>query len=130
MKQSPLRVTACFFLGFLAGISFIGSVLPFFLSLALQIPSLVTLVEVDRYTVPLACVWAVCGGLLAWLGGARAGMLVLGACGLGSGVFLGLATLDTAPASVVVVSGLAGLAYGSGGGALLGKIFPRVAKRG
>jgi hypothetical protein len=128
MGRSPLRVTLCFFLGFITGISFLSSILPFLVAMALDIPSLAVLVEVDRFTVHVALLWAICGGLLAWIGGPRAGAFVLGTCGLASGLFLGFAGLGGTPMPVAA-SAAAGIAYGSSAGALLGHVFRKPAPK-
>jgi hypothetical protein len=124
MKRNPLRLTASFLLGFLAGLSFLSGVLPFLVGTALGIPSIGILMEVDKFTRPVAVVWGVCGAGLPWTGRPRTGALLFGACGLLSGLFLGVFPLGGEPA-IVGVSALAGLAYGGSGGLLLGNIFAK-----
>lgn len=123
MKRNPLRVTGAFFLGFLAGVSFVTGVLPFAVSTALGVPSLDVLLDVDRFTVPLGAVWGICSAVLGRWGGPRLGVLLLGSCGLASGLFLGFAALGGSPSPLLAASAT-GLVYGGSGGVLLGKIFP------
>lgn len=119
-----LKVMASFFMGFVAGIGFNGTILVFAIAIFLGDESPVFLISAKQWMVHTALFWGIAAGALTWFGGARAGLLILGGCGLLSGAFVAGAGGDWSVPHMVA-GGLAGLLYGGIGGYILGRVFTR-----
>lgn len=121
-----LRVMGSFFMGFIAGVGFVGTILSHAIAIILNDTSPFVSISIDRWTVHTGILWGLGAALLTWFGGMKKGLLVLGVIGVSSGAFLAGQASDW-DSAYMLVGGLAGLIYGGGGGMLLGKVFDRAA---
>ena len=122
MQRGPLRALfgACL-LG-VAGISLISGVLPVIISRLFGINSFEIMLYVRGFVIPMALVWAVSGGIVGWRGGALFGGKVMGACGLITGLVVGMFAVG-GDGLLILISTLSGLVYGTVGGLIVGKAF-------
>lgn len=123
IQQSPLRAIFGFFIGIVTGVSLTTGVLPTVLSIVFEINSFETMIVIRGLILPVIIFWAIGGAWLGWQGGAQTGGLILGVCGMISGLFLSLLVFNGA--LLVLVSALTGLIYGGVGGLILGRVFPK-----
>lgn len=124
MKRGGGRVAAGAIFWAFAGMSFTTGVLPSVIDMTLDMTSLDVHLRVGAFTTLMTLAWAAAGAVVGWVGGRGPSTLLLGGCGLLSG--LALASWGIAEGtSYLLVSGLAGLFYGGVGGLILGSVFPR-----
>ncbi len=123
MQRSMLRVLFGFAIGGFAGISMATGILPFVIGQLTELTSFEVLIFVRTFTLSVALLWAIGGGMIGWYGGLQMGTIILGVCGILGGLILGAFAMS-GDAFVIAVSILTGLIYGGLGGALFGRIFP------
>jgi hypothetical protein len=109
-----------------AGISLTVGIFPAFVSQLFGVNSFEALLDVRRFVMPLALLWAIGGGIVGFQGRPYSGLVVVGSCGFASGLILGAFALGAGPLLVVATT-LSGLVYGGLGGLLLGKAFHNMA---
>jgi hypothetical protein len=125
-QKSVFRVlVGAGFIG-VAGISLTVGIFPVFVSRLFGVNSFEALLQVRGFVIPLALLWAVGGGIVGFQGRPYPGLVVVGSCGLVSGLVLGAFTLGAEPLPVIATA-LSGLVYGGVGGLLLGKAFDNIA---
>jgi hypothetical protein len=110
----------------MAGISLAAGILPIIFSWLFGINSFEVMLEFRGFIIPVALIWATAGGFVGWQGGAKFGGMIIGGCGVITGLILGFFGLDGS-LSLILVSMLSGFVYGAIGGLILGKAFPSVA---
>jgi hypothetical protein len=108
----------------MGGLAMANSIFPLLLVRLLEEIPLQILINVRDLGLPLALLWAMGGALVGWLGGMRAGALIIGLCGLASGYWLS-AVAAQGDAVLVVWGILIGLLYGFPGGLIMGRVFPK-----
>ena len=124
MKRGGGRVAAGAIFWAFAGMSFTTGVLPSVSAMTLEMTSLDVHLRVGTFTTLMTLAWAAAGAVVGWVGGRGPSTLLLGGCGLLSGLALGGLGIGEGTA-YLLVSGLAGLLYGGVGGLILGSVFPR-----
>ena len=125
MQQSIWRVIVAALVCGVGGLSLTNTFFPIALARVVEEISLVSLANVRGMTLFVALMWAIAGGIVGWYGGSRIGGLVMGICGVASGLLLGIIA-DSGPLLILVGAGV-GLVYGMPGGWLMGRVFPDAA---
>ncbi|GAB6061866.1 hypothetical protein [Deferrisoma palaeochoriense] len=120
----PIRASFGLILGTAAGVSLLTGIIPWVLGMLLPVDSLWIRIQVGGYMNFVAAVWAVVGALIGAFPGSRSGSGLLGAAGLATGLTLARALPD-AHWTVVALGAATGLAYGSVGGFLVGRVLER-----
>jgi hypothetical protein len=125
-KRSIWRALFSALVGGMGGISLTATILPYLIAQFLGRISLEAIVNMRSLSLLMALLWAIGGGIVGWLGGARTGAIVIGLCGLVTGLTL---SLIAAPDNLLVlaVGGVIGLLYGLPGGFIMGRVFPKPA---
>lgn len=125
-KRSIWRALFGALVGGMGGVSLTATLLPYIIAQFMGRISLEAVVNMRGMALLMALLWAIGGGIVGWLGGERTGAIVLGLCGLATGLTLALIAAPDNP--LVIVLGLAvGLLYGAVGGFIMGRVFPRPA---
>lgn len=125
-KRSIWRVLFSALVGGMGGVSLTATIFPYLIAQFLGRISLEALVNMRSMALLMALLWAVGGGIVGWIGGVRTGIVVLGLCGLVTGLTLSLIAAPDNP--LVIAVGLAiGLLYGVPGGIIMGRVFPKPA---
>ena len=124
MERSFLRALFGAGLIGIAGVSLISGIFPIMVSQFFGLNSFEVMLTVGSFVIPLALIWAICGSVVGWQGGAYTGLLVVGGCGIVSGFVLGAIAVQGS-LLLILVSILSGLIYGGIGGLIVGKAFPR-----
>lgn len=119
-----LRYTLGLILGGCAGLSLTTTVLPMALSTAGLGESFLLRWELAGYAAHTVIAWAIGAWFIARVGVAWTGGLILGSVGLFSGALLCYAAFGTDP-TWLLFTAVAGGAYGSIGGLLLGHILQK-----
>ncbi|MFQ5612381.1 MAG: hypothetical protein ACE5H9_09635 [Anaerolineae bacterium] len=117
------RIPLGAFVGAIGGISLTTSIFPFAVTKIFTYITFEALLGVLSFTVPMALLWAIGGGLVGYRGGARAGGLIFGLCGLLAGLILALFAAG-GDLPLVAVGGVTGVLYGIPGGLIMGRVFP------
>lgn len=126
MKRGILRVAVGAIAGACGAIGLALTIFPFVVGKVFPDLSIEALFGPDNSIMPLVVLWALGGGIVGWLGGIREGGLILGACGLLAGLTLSLITMPPVWNLAIVILGmLIGLIYGSTGGLIMGRVFPK-----
>ncbi len=122
IKNPKLRAVAGALLGACASLSLCLSILPLTLHQAGIGDETTLAMLLSRYLPHAALIWAVGGWAVTRTSFVLGGGLVLGATGLGTGLFLMFAALHPA-AKILAVGGVTGLLYGFLGGLLLSRLL-------
>ena len=126
MQKNGFKLIIGFFFCLFAGLSLTTAVIPMVMSNVFDMYSMDLLLAVRGYSIPLALLWGAGGVFIAWQSSTTAkGAVTLGACGLVSGLVLGMFALAGSLAVIATAIG-AGLIYGAIGGAILGKAFSTI----
>ncbi|RMG96370.1 MAG: hypothetical protein D6708_02475 [Candidatus Dadabacteria bacterium] len=120
----PIRASFGLILGAAAGVSLLTAIIPWVLGMVLSVDSLWIRLEVAGYMTLVAAIWGVLGAAVGAFPGPRSGSGLLGAAGLATGLTLARAVPD-AHWTVVALGAATGLAYGSVGGFLVGRVLER-----
>ncbi|WP_025324336.1 hypothetical protein [Deferrisoma camini] len=120
----PIRASFGLILGAAAGVSLLTGIIPWVLGLVLSVDSLWIRLQVAGYLNLVALIWAGVGATVGAFPGSRTGSGLLGAAGLATGLTLARA-VPQAHWTVVVLGAVTGLAYGSVGGFLVGRVLER-----
>jgi hypothetical protein len=109
-----------------AGISLTSGLYPMVVSLLSSMDSYQVMLMVRSFVIPVAGIWAICGGIASWQGGTATGGIIVGTCGTVTGIILGVVTVGVDPL-LIIVSMLCGLIYGGIAGLIIGRAFPKPA---
>jgi len=121
-RRKWLRYTIGVILGGAAGLSLTSTILPMALSAAGMGESFPIRWALADYAAHTVIAWAVGAWLVARTGTPRTGAVILGAAGLASGALLCGLAFGTEP-SWLLFTAVAGGAYGTVGGLLLGHVL-------
>ncbi len=124
MQRSYLRALFGAGLMGMAGISLAAGIFPIMVSWFFGLNSFEVMLVIRPFIMPLGLLWAVGGGIVGWQGGASTGGMVVGACGIISGFILGALAVDGS-FLLILASILSGLVYGTIGGLIIGRAFPK-----
>jgi hypothetical protein len=127
-KRSIWRALFSALVGGMGGVSLTATLFPYLIAQFLGTISLEALVNMRNMTILMALLWAVGGGIVGWLGGARTGAIVIGLCGAVTGLTLGLIAAPGNPL-VTALGIVIGLLYGVPGGFIMGYVFPKPANQ-
>jgi hypothetical protein len=123
-KRSIWRALFSALVGGMGGISLTATIFPYLIARLFGDISFETLSAIMNSTLMMALLWAVGGGIIGWLGGARTGAIVLGLCGAVTGLTLGIIVGQDNP--LLIVAGvIIGLLYSVPGGLIMGRVFPK-----
>jgi hypothetical protein len=125
-KRSIWRALFSALVGGMGGVSLTATLFPYLMAQFLGQISLEALVNIRNMTLLMALLWAVGSGIVGWLGGMRTGAIVLGLCGVVTGLTLGLIAAQGNPLGIAAGVGI-GLLYGVPGGLIMGRVFPKPA---
>lgn len=120
--KRTLKLVGGVILGGFAGLSLTSSVLPGALSVGAQLDNFFVRWKLSDFAAHTSLVWAVGGWAVVKTGIPRAGVLILGALGLISGVLLAVGAFGS-DLKLVALSAIAGGCYGAVGGLLIGKVL-------
>lgn len=123
-KRSIWRALFSALVGGMGGISLTATIFPYLIARLFNEISFETLTAIMNSTLMMALLWAIGGGIIGWLGGARTGAIVLGLCGAVTGLTLGIMVSKGDP--LLIVAGvIIGLVYSVPGGLIMGRVFPK-----
>jgi len=123
LQNNPkLRIFLSAVLGFAGGNSLSTSVFPFATALIFKTESFDMLGPL-RLTLVIAALWAAGASIVGARGGIVLGLIVMGVCGLVSGVMLGV---STGIAGQWLTGALIGTVYSIIGGLILGTVFRQI----
>ncbi len=125
-KRSIWRALFGALVGGMGGVSLTATLLPYIIAQFMGRISLEAVVNMRGMALLMALLWAIGGGIVGWLGGERTGAVVLGLCGLVTGLTLALIAAPDSPL-VIALGLMVGLLYGAVGGFIMGRVFPRSA---
>lgn len=120
----PIRASFGLILGAAAGVSLLTGIIPWVLGALLSDDAWSFRFPLLGYMNLVAAVWGVLGAVVGAFPGPRSGSGLLGAAGLATGLTLARALPD-AHWTVVALGAATGLAYGSVGGFLVGRVLER-----
>ena len=127
LQKTHNRIIFGAIIGAFGGSSFVLSIYPVAIGRLFEQLSGNALLLTFIYSIPLAILWAVGGGLTGWLGKMRDGAIVMGICGIISGVVISANLLSEAGGStnIVLTGAIIGLIYGLPAGLLIAAAFRR-----
>jgi hypothetical protein len=123
-KRSIWRAIFSALVGGMGGVSLTNTIFPFIAARVLGSITLEALLGVRDSILLVALVWAGGGAIVGWLGGARTGAVVMGLCGLLTGLWLG-AFAAKGDLPMILLAIFIGLLYSIPGGLLMGYVFPK-----
>lgn len=127
LQKTHNRIIFGGLIGAFGGSSFVLSVYPIAIGLLFDQLSGNALLLTFVYSIPVTILWAVGGGLSGWLGKMRDGAIVMGICGIISGIMISASLLNETgiDTTVVLAGALVGLVYGIPAGLLIAGAFRR-----
>ncbi|MDM8529852.1 hypothetical protein QUF63_01675 [Anaerolineales bacterium HSG25] len=127
MFKTPLwRILFGTLFGAMAGMSMTMTVFPY-ATIWLTASESYNLITLANLIIPIVFIWMIGGALTAWLAQARMGIVILGFCGVVSGIVLGLLVGDDTT-SLLLAGVVSGLLYGTIGGGIIGYAFSNLMK--
>ena len=123
-QRTIWRVLLAAVVSAMGGLAMANSIFPLLLVRLMEEIPLQVLINVRDLGLTLALMWAIGGAMVGWLGGMRAGAIIIGFCGITSGYWL--SAIAAQGDTVLIVWGTSiGLLYGIPGGLIMGRVFPK-----